>query len=154
MLSGLKRKSLPKKPVAFKHEHLAFVKMRRDDLEYWTKAKKSEYFTFRPVETTYVSIWDLNQKAENPDGELCDFFPPGIWAGCPGFMCSSWVNEDHRRHTKEYNYKFGTGSYTSTTNLLLVDDLFDWVHGRRQTTDIRSAFDIIKAIHDGEMILE
>lgn len=137
-------------------KHIPFIKMNKEGLDSWTKAKKSEYIeNFQEVPTTYVSIYDLKEKARTVEeyGKYPSIFAPLIWEGTPGFMSRSWVN--NYRGKKEYNYRFGTGLYCSSNQLLLVDDVFDWAHYRiKNSKDVRSAFDIMISIKNGELKID
>ncbi len=113
---------------------VAFACMQRSGLDEWKCWKPSKNFSPNPVKPAYVSQYDLDECAR------CDKHT--IWISMPGFMSRSWVNE----YSKACNYKFSTGIYTGTNSLLLIDDIFKWIHRSIPESEVRTAEDIINQI--------
>ncbi len=140
----------------FELSHIPFIAMSRNGLDWWQKAKQSQYMTgFNPAEVTFVSISDIKEKARTLDkSNLIPpiLFGPSVWSGTVGFMSRSWVNK--YKGKKEYNYRFGTGIYRPANELLLVDDIFDWAHHRKEKNKVRTCLDIIVAVKKRELNLD
>lgn len=141
------------KNKTFKIKHLPFIRIPRKGLDSWERMKQSKdkwASEISAIPTTFVSIHSLKEKARNPDkySKGC-FFGPLVWQGSPGLMSRSWVTKYQLE--KEHDYRFGTGGYCSSEDLLLVDDIFEWAHRRIESKDVRSAFDLIIVIQNGEL---
>jgi hypothetical protein len=129
--------------LKMKTKHTSFIALSRKNaldynaLDYWEKVQKNE--NFYPAETVYVSNHDLREIAVKIRKDKGTYTSGMVWAGMPGFMCQSWVN----KHSTRSDYRFDTGHYHSLWALLLVDDIFEWVHRRIESKDVRSAADIV-----------
>ena len=135
-------------------KHIAFARISKYGLKFWEKPiARKEHSSWLPVEPTFVTIHDLKEKARTIDISYQFSMPPLIWEGTVGFMTLSWINNNKKIDNSKYCYKFGTGLYCDSDSLLLIDDIFEWVHNRRKIEDVRSAFDIIKSIKKGELSL-
>ena len=124
-------------------KHLPFIAMRKKDLDGWKEAKRHEgsIISFSPVETVYVSIYNLKEIASQiSDG--VKYISGRVWAGMPAMMSQSWVNNYSK--TTPYNYCFSTGHYHSLWELLYVEDVIDWSHCRiKDTKVVRDAADMV-----------
>ena len=141
------------KPKKLTLTHLPFVEMRKDALDFWEKAKWNGYNELLPPETVYVSVCDLKEKARRHEkyDAKDTWFSPSVWKGMPGFMSRSWVNPYKTKN--EYNYRFSTGLYHNSGELLLMDDVIAWSHRQINKDKVRSAFDIIVMLQKGEIEL-
>jgi len=143
-----------KKVERFTPTHLPFVFMYKNGLDSWEKMKNTtnDWSVFHPANATYISVYDLNEKARTIEkSNYATYMACSIWQGEPGCMSPGWVNKNSKR--TEYSYRFNTGSYQDSSTMLLVDDMFEWAGRRRESKDVRSAWDIIVAIKRGELIL-
>lgn len=138
-------------------KHLAFAAIHPKQLEFWKAAKLTKCkilgLNMRAVETVYVSLDSIKEKARIGIDRRYDeiSLPPRIWAGMPGFMSQAWMRPTYRK----YNFRFNTGHYHCSGELLFIDDLIAWAHYHiKEEKKIRTCFDIIKAVQSGKLTID
>ena len=140
------------KAVKLEPAHLTFLAIRKDELAGWEKKQNTKsWTTFRPADITFISVHDLKKRAREITEKILPVWGPAlVYNVMPGLASNHWVNN---YSPKEKSYRFATIGGEYTDKALLIDDVFEWCHHRREAKDVRSAWDIILAIKRGELEL-
>jgi hypothetical protein len=127
--------------------YIPFVKVNREELDQFGKRKQDRHYLFQPKEKDIYFVhkreFDSNLFTKELKQKLRtlykDYYTPRVFCSSLG-ICSPKVEREKSGMSDRFSY----GIYWESRDLLLMDDLIEWSDRKRESKDVRSAWDLIK----------